>query len=188
MTGLPYRIWLFIVLTLVVGCQAKMYTYTNPAHHVSVAYPGNLSLVSEKETLEQVVGESQSDTVDRPELLFVVATPSKSNLSCSVHQLPEGSKMTADEYYQASTANEIVQLGATVVDKKSEITLNERVFQRVGFTVQVDEVTTLYVRIYQHLDSKSGRILVLTVMVDQAVKDHELALLEPVVSSLKLEW
>ena len=176
-----------LLVLLLAGCQAKLYQHTDSVHGVSVSYPGHLSLLSEKETLAQVA-ETQSDAVDRPELLFVVATPGESRLSCSVHRLPEGVSMTADEYYQASTAQEIEQLGGTVVEPKSDIVLNGKTFQKVGFTAQVDEMTGLHVRIFQHLDEKSRRILVLTSMSEASAGESEQAMLDPVISSLRLDW
>lgn len=182
-----WPVCLFIVL-LLGGCQGKLYHYTDPTYGVSVSYPGNLSLISEKETLEQVVDPAESDAVDHPELLFVVATPGNSRLSCSMHHLPQPSSMSAEEYYQASTAKEIEQLGGTVVEAKSDVTINGHPFQRVGFTVKLDETAELHIRIYQHLDKKSGRILVVTSMVEISVWDSESALIDPVINSLDFHW
>ncbi len=187
MTG-RWSVWLFLVSLLLSGCQGKLYHYTDPTYGVSVSYPGNLSLISEKETLDQVVKPAESGAIDQPELLFVVATPGQSRLSCSVHHLPEGSAMSAEEYYQASTAKEIEQLEGTVIEEKSDVTINGHPFLRVGFTVKVDEMTELHIRIYQHLDSKSGRILVVTSMVEVSVWESESLLIEPVINSLKFHW
>ena len=188
MTRLRRLVWLALHLVLLSGCQTQLHHYTDPAYKVSVIYPGNVSLISDKAILEEFAQESQTDAVDRPELLFVAATAGESRLSCSVHRLPDGVSMTADEYYQASTAQELAQLGGNIVEEKADITINGRVFQRVGFLVKIDEATELHARIYQHLDSKSGRILVLTSMIESSVWESELAVVDPVVKSLKLDW
>lgn len=188
MTRLHRLVWLTLSFILLAGCQTKLHHYTDPTYGVSISYPGNVALISDKAMLEDVAQETQEGAVDRPELIFVAATPGESRLSCSVHHLPEGVSMTADEYYQASTAKELAQLGASVVEEKTEVVINERAFQRVGFLVKVDELTELHVRIYQHLDSKSGRILVLTSMIESSVWDRELTVLDPVINSLKLDW
>lgn len=180
----------FAILLACLGCQGKLYEYTDSKFHVSVSYPGNLTLISDQESMKKISEGASGDgeSVDHPELLFVLSTAGQSRMSASVHHLPEGMKLSADEYYQASTAKEIAALGATVIDPKSDITINGKVFQMVGFRLKVDEMTTLHVRIYQHLDPKTGQILVVTPMVDDTRWDEEWPSIEPVIDSLKLGW
>ena len=180
--------YFLLLLAVLGGCQDKLFHHTDPAHKVSVSYPGNLSLLADPESLQRVVNADEQDTIDRTELLFVVASPGRSRLSCSVHTLPEGTNLTADEYYKLSTSQEIEQLGGVVVEEKSEVLLDGRVFHRVGFILKVDELNELHIRIYQHLDISTGKVLVLTSMVDADASADEARLMEGVVHSLRLGW
>lgn len=180
--------YFLLLLAVLGGCQNKLFHHTDRAHKVSVSYPGNLSLLADPESLQQIVKADEQDTLDRSELLFVVASPGQSRLSCSVHTLPEGTNLTADEYYELSTSREIEQLGGAVVEEKSEILLDGRVFHRVGFMLKVDELNELHIRIYQHLERSTGKVLVLTSMVEANASVNEARLMEDVVHSLRLGW
>lgn len=169
------------------GCQAKLYHYSDQAHKVSISYPGTVDLISEPEVLESLASPLEA-SLDQPRLLFVLVTPQESRLSCTVHHLPEGLALTAEEYYQASTASELEELKAEVIEPKTDVVINGRVFQKVGFLAKVDEVTTLHVRIYQHFDPKTRRVLVLTPMAETSDWDKESALLESVVESVQIDW
>lgn len=181
-------LWLGLLLVLA-GCQGKLYSYTDPEAKVSISYPGNFNLTADKETLKKATDPADSEgAVDAPQLLFVLTTPEDSRISCSLYKLPAPGAMTAQEYYDASTARELEGLGAQIVEPKTDLRINGRTFQMVGFLLKVDEATTLHVRIYQHLDDKTGKIVVLTPMVDVQKWDSEIAMIEPVVNSLKVDW
>jgi hypothetical protein len=176
-----------LLLTLV-GCQSRLYQYTDPTYGVSISYPGTVDLISDPEVLEQLAGAELETAVDHPRLLFAMVTPQESRLSCTLHQIPEGFDLTPQEYYQASTAQELDRLQATVTEPLVDLTIGGREFQRVGFETKVDETIRLHVRIYQHVDSKTRRVLVLTPMAETSDWEQEAPLLESVIESVRISW
>jgi hypothetical protein len=178
-----------LVLVLLCACQGKPYQYTDPHFHVSVSYPGSMDLTTDQAKLDRAQGvdPAKPRALDDPRLVFILTTPQLSQLTVAVHHLPADVKLSPEEYYQASTAVELKGLGAKIVEPKSDVVINGRTFQRVGFTVTAGE-QPLRVRIYQYLDVKSGRILVATPTVNEDLWDQEIPEIEPVIDSLKVDW
>jgi hypothetical protein len=178
-------LYLLVFSVLLSGCQSKLYDYADPTHQVSVRYPGNVDLFNDKDVLQQQA--DHGDAVDRPELLFVLATMKQSQLTVSVHQLPEALKLSADEYYEASTAAELARLGVNIVEPKSDVTIDGKTFQRVGFTLKAGE-QVVRSRLFQHLDPKTGKVLVLTATALAAQWESEILELDPLIQSIKAPW
>ncbi|MCA9777146.1 MAG: hypothetical protein KC800_10530 [Candidatus Eremiobacteraeota bacterium] len=175
-------------LPWVTGCS-KNYTYTNPEYKISLTYPGNVDLFDDKETLLEKSGQKESNeqALDHPELLFAFVTMHQGQLTGSVHQLPKDVQLTADEYFEASTAKELSALGAEIVEPRTEVVLDGKDFHTVGFKLALGE-QNVRSRIYEYLDPKSGRILVLTASALESNWASESPVMESMVKSLKVGW
>ena len=170
------------------GCNSS-YTYTNSEYKISLTYPGNVDLFDDRETLLEKSGQKESNeqALDHPELLFAFVTMHQGQLTGSVHQLPKDVQLTADEYYEASTAKELSALGAEIVEPRTKILLDGNDFHTVGFKLALGE-QTVRSRIYEYLDPESGRILVLTASALESNWASEGPVMESMVRSLKVGW
>lgn len=185
----PTLLFLLLACLVCSGCHTKLFHHTDEEHSITISYPGNVDLFTDKEKLQAQAGSESSaeNPVDKPELLFVLTTIKQSQITAAVHSLPPALKLTPEEYYQESTARELEALQVNIVEPKSDLTIDERGFQRVGFTLMAGE-QEVRSRIYQHLDTASGRIVVLTVTSLAAEWDDELPTFETIVNSLKVDW
>lgn len=180
--------WCAIVILLTLaGCHGRLFEHVDQKYDVSVSYPGNLDLFQDKKVLAEHLGSSNGETVDRPEVLFVLTTPEQAKLSCSVHHLPKEYGLTADQYFEASTAQELVRLKVNIVEPKSEVEIAGKPFLRVGFTLRTGELV-LRSQIFQYLDVETGRILVVTITAPAQIWEQELEVLRPVLDSIKFSW
>ena len=184
------RVLLVLSAVLItVGCHSKLYNHTDAEHKLSISYPGNVDLIDDKEQLVQESGQKEANeqALDHPQLLFALVTMGHGQLTCSLHQLPENSEMSAEEYYQASTAKELEALGAEIVEEKSEVSLDGKAFQMVGFRLHAGE-RPVRSRIYQYLHPQDGRVLVVTVSALDSDWSSEIPVMESILESLKVGW
>jgi hypothetical protein len=177
------------VVLIALGCHSKLYTHTDPEYKISISYPGNVDLFDDKERLLQESGQKAANrqAVDHPELLFALVTMGHGQLTCALHQLPEGSRLSAEEYYQASTARELASLEAEILEEKSDMNLDDKTFQVVGFRLRAGD-RSVRSRIYQYLPPESGRILVFTASALDSNWDSEIPVMESILASLKVDW
>lgn len=172
-----------MVLLVCLGCHLKSYQYTDPKYKITVTYPGDINLIKDQEQLNL----ASSASPDAGELVFVLQTQQRSTLSCSVHQVPGEAEITADTYYEATTARELKSLEAVIVEPKTEVLLDGRTFQKVGFTLTNPE-QDVRVQLYQHYDPKSRRVLVLSPITTSTAWEQEIKSLEPLLQGIKFDW
>lgn len=186
-----FRILLLLLFVhLVVGCSNSLLHHTDPVHGVSVSYPDTADLFSDKVLLQEQVEQEnpqQATAIDHPEILFVITTMARGQLTCSVYQLPAASTLSSEEYYEASTAKELAASGVEVVEPKSELVIDQKTFLTVGFEVKVGD-RPVHSRIYQYLDPHSKKALVVTIAALQADWPTASGVLESMVESLKFDW
>lgn len=182
-----WTLWLLLALFLLgQGCAGKSYTYTDPKYQISVTYPGTVDIFNDQKMLQEQIDPQQA-AVDRPELLFVLTTMNRGQVTFSVHHLPESQDLTAEAYYEASTAAELAALEADIIEPRTEVTVNGKSYLRVGFIVKAGE-RSVHSRIYQHFDKQRGRILVITTSALSSEWESEKPQMEALVKSVKVGW
>lgn len=163
------------------GCHLKTYHYTDPAYRVSVEYPGEVSLLTDPEMLGHAVGE-----VEQESLLFALQTPNQATITCAVHTLPENLDTAGLTYFQATTARELKEMGAVIVEPINEVVIDGRNFEWVGFTLPGEP--PVRARIYQHYNARTHRVLVVSPSAPVDSWAKELTLLEQLVHSIRMDW
>lgn len=181
---------LLLAAFLVLGCAGDPYRYTDPDYKITISYPGTADLFNDKEALREQLAEEnpeQSDSIDRPELLFVLTTVGRGQLTCSVHRLPQDSTLTAEQYYEVSTAAELESRRVEIMEPKSELVVDGRTFQMVGFKVEADD-RKVHSRIFQHLDPQTKRVLVVTTSALDSDWVTEGPAMKSMVESIRVGW
>lgn len=187
----PFRMSLVLILAvLAAGCSSSLCHYTDPVHGVSVSYPDTADLFSDKVLLQEQVEQEnpqQATAIDHPEILFVITTMARGQLTCSIYQLPADSTLSPEQYYEASTAKELAAGGVDVVEPRSEVVIDQKTFLTVGFEVKAGD-RTVHSRLYQYLDPHSKKALVATIAALKTDWPTESGALASIVESLRFDW
>ena len=182
--------FVLLLALLAVGCSNSLCHYTDPVHKVSVSYPDTADLFSDKVLLQEQVEQEnpqQATAIDHPEILFVITTMGRGQLTCSVYQLPAASPLSPEDYYEVSTAKELAASGVEVVEPKSTVVIDQKTFLTVGFIVKAGD-RPVHSRLYQYLDPQSKKALVVTIAALQADWPAASGVLGSIVESLKFDW
>jgi hypothetical protein len=168
------------------GCHLRTYQYTDAEHRVTISYPGQVSLLNDPALLDKTFGLAAPTPGETPKLAFALQAGQSSTATCVVQSVPGKAEFTPDTYFDATTARELALAGAEIVESRSEIDINGKTFQQIGFLLKGDRSARS--RIYEYYDPASRRVLVFSVITKPEDWEVEAPTLEAIARSLKLDW
>lgn len=174
------------LLAFCCACGLKTYQHID-SQGFSFSYPGNLTLVKDPAALEQATAIANPGASTPPKLSCAVQTGNSAILTFAVLVVPGKAQFSAKTYYEATTARELAQLSADIIEPRTEVVLDGKIFQKTGFLLG-SKTEGFRSRLYEHFDPASRRVLVLSLTCKSASWERESPLLESVVASMKLDW
>ena len=165
------------------GCGRGDERYTDPQNQVTVTYPAQLTLVSEQAALEKSFALAVPGRGQTPQLSFALQLGEFSSATCAVQLVPGQAEFTAQTYFAATTARELDVVGAEIVEPPSEVRIQGKSFQQVGFVLGEGRS-----RIYEHYDPTTRRVVIFSLTTRAADWDRDAPLLEAVAQSLQVHW